>query len=531
MDDQTELKTGVDAVQCSSKKLDKALLALKVRRTVTEHQIDRVNDFVKRIQEDSSSVSLDELNIRLKDLDSAFDAFDKVQRKIEEKDFDEISQPNRSKCEELYYCTAITLKVYISRLNNSDSNQTIHVSHAILSDEKYDTVKLPKIELREFSGDVTTWIALFDEFTSLVHNNERLNTFTKLHHLVSKLSPAAKAPIAGIKIIAENYEIILQRLKDRFENKKIIAKQHIKQIFEHPKIIHANAADLRELIDTMNNHLIGLKNINRPVESWDDLMVYIITSKLDPDTSSKWNEKAPIDRVPILSELLNFLKGRCQLLDSNLSSVSLPVGALTSRAIEPKRVQRTAKSFVIIKNCCSFCQKPGHSIYRCSDFLSLSVADRLNKVHALKLCVNCLKFKKYHLSDCTSKGRCHKCGKGHYSLLHFERPQVANYTASKHNQINETNHIEPAENANHNMSDQAQPKNFAALKTQHTERSILATVVVYIISKYNQRFPCRVLLDGGSQINMISERMVHMTSVNTLQFNFNVKIKLWEHQT
>ncbi|KAI9578804.1 hypothetical protein GQX74_009378 [Glossina fuscipes] len=69
MDDQTKLKT--DAVQCSSNKLDKALLALKVRRTVTEQQIDRV--------------SLDELNIKLKALDSAFDAFNKVQTKIEEK--------------------------------------------------------------------------------------------------------------------------------------------------------------------------------------------------------------------------------------------------------------------------------------------------------------------------------------------------------------------------------------------------------------------------------------------------------------
>uniref|UniRef100_A0A1B0BYA8 Uncharacterized protein n=1 Tax=Glossina palpalis gambiensis TaxID=67801 RepID=A0A1B0BYA8_9MUSC len=201
MDDQTELKTGVDAVQCSGKKLDKAPLALKVRRTVTEQQIDRVNDFVKRIQEDSSGISLDELTIRLKALDSAFDAFNK--------DFDEISQPNRSKCEALYYCIATTLKVCISRLNNLDSNQTIHVSHAILSDEKYDTVKLPKIELREFSGDVTTWIAWFDEFTSLVRNNESINSFNKLHHLVSKLSPTAKATTAGIKIIAENYEITL----------------------------------------------------------------------------------------------------------------------------------------------------------------------------------------------------------------------------------------------------------------------------------------------------------------------------------
>uniref|UniRef100_A0A1B0C1J2 Uncharacterized protein n=1 Tax=Glossina palpalis gambiensis TaxID=67801 RepID=A0A1B0C1J2_9MUSC len=192
------------------------LESVAVRRTVPEQQIDRVNDFVKH----SSGVSLDELNIRLKALDSAFDAFNKVQTKIEGKDFGEISQPNRSKCEELYYCIATTLKVSISRLNNSDSNQTIHISHAILSDEKYDT-----------------------------------------------LSPAAKAAIAGIKIIAENYEKILQRLKDRFENKKIIGKQYIKQIFEHPKIIHANAGGLRELIDTMNNHLIGLKNINRPVES------------------------------------------------------------------------------------------------------------------------------------------------------------------------------------------------------------------------------------------------------------------------
>ncbi|KAI9579012.1 hypothetical protein GQX74_005895 [Glossina fuscipes] len=315
-------------------------LQYRVRRTV---QIDRVNHFVKRIQEDSSGVSLDELNRRLKALDSAFDAFNKIQTKIEEKGFNEI-------------------------LNQIDQNVKNYIT-----------------------------------------------------------------------------------------------------------IIHANAADLRELIDTMNNHLIGLKNINRPVESWDDLMVYIITSKLDPDTLNKWNEKAPIDRLPTLSELLNFFKGRFLL-----SSVPLPGGAPTNRAIEPKRVQRTAKSFVTIKNCCSFCQKPGHVIYRCSDFLSLSAADRLNKVHALKLCVNCLKFKKHNISDCTSKGRCHTCGKGHHSLLDFERPQVAIYTASKHKQINETNHIELAENTNHNMSDQAQPKNFAALKTPRTKYTSYSNCLYYI---------------------------------------------------
>ncbi|KAL9873561.1 uncharacterized protein ACN427_013893 isoform 1-T1 [Glossina fuscipes fuscipes] len=63
------------------------------------------------------------------------------------------------------------------------------------------------------------------------------------------------------------------------------------------------------------------------------------------------------------------------------------------------------------------------------------------------------------------------------------------------------------------MSDQAQPKNVAGLKKQHTERNTLTTAIVYIISKYNQRFPCRVLLVGGSQINMISKRMVHMTGL------------------
>ena len=48
-------------------------------------------------------------------------------------------------------------------------------------------VKLPKLTLKKFSGDLTTWTTFWDSFESAVHNNPDLSCIDKFNYLHSLL--------------------------------------------------------------------------------------------------------------------------------------------------------------------------------------------------------------------------------------------------------------------------------------------------------------------------------------------------------
>ena len=48
-------------------------------------------------------------------------------------------------------------------------------------------VKLPKIELKKFNGDVTNWITFWDSFDSAIHSNNELSNVDKFNYLNSVL--------------------------------------------------------------------------------------------------------------------------------------------------------------------------------------------------------------------------------------------------------------------------------------------------------------------------------------------------------
>lgn len=48
-------------------------------------------------------------------------------------------------------------------------------------------VKLPKLALHSFSGDITQWITFWDSFRSAVHDNDQLTAVDKFNYLKSLL--------------------------------------------------------------------------------------------------------------------------------------------------------------------------------------------------------------------------------------------------------------------------------------------------------------------------------------------------------
>lgn len=48
--------------------------------------------------------------------------------------------------------------------------------------------------------------------------------------------------------------------------------------------------ELRNLIDSINKHLRSLKSLGFPVDNWDAMLVYLVSTKLDKSTARAWKQ-------------------------------------------------------------------------------------------------------------------------------------------------------------------------------------------------------------------------------------------------
>ena len=66
-------------------------------------------------------------------------------------------------------------------------------------------MKLPKLSLSHFSGNVTKWTTFWDSFESTVHNNDDLTDIDKFNYLRSLLDRTAYEAISGLTLSSANY--------------------------------------------------------------------------------------------------------------------------------------------------------------------------------------------------------------------------------------------------------------------------------------------------------------------------------------
>lgn len=286
-------------------------------------------------------------------------------------------------------------------------------------------VKLPPIKLPSFNGQYSTWLEFKDAFMAMVHNSPGLNDIQKFYYLRASLDRDVLEIIKSIEVSASNYTFVWQFLIDRFENKKLIIHNHIRAIFEQPNIIKESYVDLRNLFDSITKHLRSLKTLGEQTDSWDRLIIYIITSKLDLITRRDWETYRYEGDLPTIKDLNNFLKSKCEILEKLEVSCQNNSGNSDKWGKSGAKFGNSRKHSTVCSSTEArdinlkfyYCSK-AHSIYKCESFLNLAVNDRIAEIKRHKLCLNCLGSS--HPSWKCTRPKCYKCKRAHNSLLHSE---------------------------------------------------------------------------------------------------------------
>ena len=130
-------------------------------------------------------------------------------------------------------------------------------------------VKLPKLTMKKFNGDLTKWATFWDSFCSSIHSNPTLSSIDKFNYLSSLLDSTAAKAIVGLTPSDENYEEAVATLKRRFGNHQMIINRHIESLLNVTGV-HSqhDIRGLRKLYNLVESHVRGLKALGVAAQTY-----------------------------------------------------------------------------------------------------------------------------------------------------------------------------------------------------------------------------------------------------------------------
>lgn len=297
------------------------------KRKTIKSSATRIRSFIETA--DSTKFDLTE---RMKKLSILWNQYDEVQTRIEALDYENPDDKDenvlhkqhtdeRASFENPYFNLVLRYESTLHSIEVREGHENAEVQNSGTEPQPRNNymvsqLRLSKIELPSFSGKVEDWYSFYDTFEKLINANSGLSAIQKFHYLRSSLKCEAAEVIKAFEITTENYREAWELLIERYDNRRRIVQGHVKALFVLPSMTKENHSQLRILLDGVCKHLRALKALERPTDSWDDLIVHLITSKLDSITKKEWETSRLDSLVPTFKQLKDFLLQRCLALEA-----------------------------------------------------------------------------------------------------------------------------------------------------------------------------------------------------------------------
>lgn len=525
---------------------DKRLKAKELRRNNILAGLKRIDEFLQKYDPEQH---VPEVPLRLERLEKLMDSFETIQAEYEELDeTEEFMQANlecRAKVEEQYFRVKAGLMMKIPQTAPPTPPATGNTNAQPSASSPLANVKLPTITLPEFDGDFNGWLTFHDTFVSMIHTSTEISCVQKFHYLRAALKGEAANLIQSITITANNYPVAWDTLVQRYSNKVLLRKKHIRALLKYPKIPNNSVEALHKIVDEFQRHTKVLEQLGEPVAQFSSMLMEILEDKLDDASLSAWEESISSDEQPTYDKMIEYLQKRARVLEtilinrpnssSSSSASSKPGSGSGSKKQNHPRLNINAavtdgsssKTFPM----CPACEKQKHALVDCTVFNGMNAAARLKVVNDKRLCSNC--FRNDHfVRACRSKFTCRHCFKRHHSMIHPGPGETHQADADVRNRASVPSGESQPSNPNPLVSAVAAavpPVESTtgpvlanpAVKATHAN-VLLSTVVLLVVDAYGQEHVARALLDSGSQPNAISERLCQQLHLTRSRINIPI---------
>ncbi|XP_054723428.1 uncharacterized protein LOC129233424 [Uloborus diversus] len=444
------------------------LTRVKAKRSIVRRA---VTNYVKKIEG-----NLKEQDVNFEEISENLELL--KQKEAELKDIDYKVEALIENLEELdselesvfaYNEKVILIKFRAEKKLNEQKKPELNVSSLNSADKTNygsETIKLPKLSLPNFSGNIIDWLTFKDLFNATVTKNESLSDAQKLQYLKTSLKGDAAKIVNSIPISDSNFKIAYNLLDERYSNTREQTFAHIKRFLDLQSIQNESASALSTLVDNVNEIIRSLETLGQSVDKFGDTsMLYLILQKLDTSTKLWWERQSKNYKIPKLRDLIEFLKSYARTIQNSKGSVG--------------KVQKPTSS-------------------------------KVNALVAVSVCSYC-KDNHYLSKKCKSGNTCFKCGKRHHSMLHQENenrsiPRFPSVRAKEFIpcsvdtslDLNRKNEVTSIVCANNSYGNQ-----LGTSMNNSNSSVLLCTAVIKIRNSKNEWISCKCLLDTGSEKNFI----------------------------
>lgn len=492
-----------------NEQLEAQLSTLKGQRRSIKASITRIQTFVNNFNIQSGN--LHDLVVREEILRKNFDKYIECQCELENLDYDAYYL-DREEVEDKFFSISSKIKSLLNNVASATSNSSNTTSAGPIQ------VKLPHIQITPFSGKTDQWKTFYSLFNATINNNNQLDNVQRFYYLKSFLRDEPLNLINELELTDGNYIKAVDILKKRYDNKLVNVNHHIKMLLDIPSVIKGNAVNLREFVTNVKQHINALESLSLPVDSWDVLLVHLLSKKVDFNTHKAFELERNADTLPTFKEFIEFVSKRAlafENVDSNVGSSFLNKNSkFSNNKVSQLNVNNSQNSTEFIKSKkttpfvkkCLHCCSTQHTLFSCQKFIQLPNHDKISFVRNNNLCQNCLS-KSHSLSHCTSR-LCWTCGLKHHTMLHscFDNKDDTVASVASSSKSNENSVASSGVTLSNVMSNQV----------------LLATALVNVKCSSNKLLTARCLLDSASQTSFVTEEFFHKTGLRPYKQSVNV---------
>uniref|UniRef100_A0A2H1X027 SFRICE_036894 n=1 Tax=Spodoptera frugiperda TaxID=7108 RepID=A0A2H1X027_SPOFR len=392
-------------------------------------------------------------------------------------------------------------------------------------------------ELRELvrkRGNLRGRLTLFEKY---------INSLDKTNILEQQVVEI-KLRVANTETIFSDFQEVQSEIEGLSDEPELLTQLEIRESIESQFYSSMSLAKTCICNKVLKN-LRSLKNLGESTEHWDTLVIFLITTKLDPNTCQKWEDKKNTfekDYKPKLDDIIEFLKNRSDVLDMLKAQGHKQNTDSPKRSIINSSQSQQMRSFVANKQLtrastsatkssrafkCIMCDG-SHALYSCITFLNLPVQDRLTFVQNKRnvICTNCLRTG-HALDDCQF-GPCKQCTQKHNSLIHIDNTASCNslrflptltHTDTPANNATDSAHANTSSLGPNSITSYHSKQ---AVQSNTLDQVLLSTALVEVCNNNNTYIVARALLDSGSQRCFVTESLCKKLHLPTIQSTLNI---------